>query len=446
MSFVTSLLISAQLPPPTHPSWCADAKQSLSVNGTVRQSTTFRLCLDSTPGSLRWSSNVTGILQVFNGTTRFDLTPNSSAPGGVSCVATYFGPAISTQMPWSFIRIDDDSAFNRTEHDVDGFEDVNVWSKYRPEQMEPIRIPAQLMEWRIENTSQGAKKEFLSSSCIQAAFPPSPPGLMQDGTRDFSHNYVTPAPESSFSAPSGSHCVPAPGSEPWVPDDGCKPACPTGALCCRDPHSAPPGYCMSVTSCAEIHGGPSTQSLMTAAWPKLSSPVESPSKSEVCKGFVPAMSCSTQHWVGVWKDLFSPDDTCPNSTRYIELGDTSQYNFDGKLHISASGTDAGCTSTWGRKFDRATSVDPQLTPLSGAACAATVSFESKVPKEAPVRKFVDQGALNFTITLGTFQGRAGFIKFNGLYNGAGGPWLDDQGRLVDVPPAACDNFWESLRR
>ena len=58
-----------------HPSWCATAQQYLTVNGTVKQSHTFSLCLDTTPASLRWSSNNTGHEQRFiNGTTRFDRT------------------------------------------------------------------------------------------------------------------------------------------------------------------------------------------------------------------------------------------------------------------------------------------------------------------------------------------------------------------------------------
>ena len=72
------------------------------------------------------------------------------------------------------------------------------------------------------------------------------------------------------------------------------------------------------------------------------------------------------------RDLFSPDDTCPESTRYVTL-------VGGKLHVSASHTDAGCTSTWGIKYDPTTTVDPIITLSESDSCTGKVSFRSKVP-------------------------------------------------------------------
>ena len=82
--------------------------------------------------------------------------------------------------------------------------------------------------------------------------------------------------------------------------------------------------------------------------------------------------CSAQDWVGKMRDLFSPDDTCPESTRYVTL-------VGGKLHVSASHTDAGCTSTWGIKYDPTTTVDPIITLSESDSCTGKVSFRSKVP-------------------------------------------------------------------
>ena len=137
----------AQAPPPTHPSWCADAKQYVSVNGTITHSETFHLCLDSTPGSLRWSRKpgASSPIQYFNGTTRFDLTPKGTT-GEMACTATYFGPAKPNMMPWAFVLVDPNATFNRTEHGYDGFPDVGVWSVYRPAKIVPVHIQAQLEE------------------------------------------------------------------------------------------------------------------------------------------------------------------------------------------------------------------------------------------------------------------------------------------------------------
>lgn len=248
---IHSAVLSAS-PAPFHPTWCADVNQTLYVNGSATQSQSFHLCLDSTPGSLRWSQSGMhpGVTQYFNGTTRFDVTPNGT--GTPSCVETYFGPGKASQLPWAFTKIDDNAVFNRTEHNVDGFKDVNVWTVFRPAHPPPVKTPAMTMEWRVENTSSTVDKEFLSSSSIQTD--PHDPSKMQDGVRDFSANYTTPAPKDSFSPPAGLKCTAAPGSKPFEPDDGCKPTCASGSLCCRDPNVPPPGTCFGVTDCSQIHG------------------------------------------------------------------------------------------------------------------------------------------------------------------------------------------------
>mmetsp|Transcript_50996 Transcript_50996/g.136020 ORF Transcript_50996/g.136020 Transcript_50996/m.136020 type:complete len:193 (-) Transcript_50996:85-663(-) len=157
-----------------------------------------------------------------------------------------------------------------------------------------------------------------------------------------------------------------------------------------------------------------------------------------CQGFSEATSCTASAWVGALQDLFSPDDTCPKSTRYVEFGNTSNYDFDGLLHVSASNTDDGCNSTWGRKFHPMGSVDPVVS-ISG--CVGKVSFASKVPSGAPVYKYVEAGALNFTLRWGVFQGISGYIMWNGLYDGEGGPWLSSDNAEIQVLPSDCDNFW-----
>ena len=177
--------------------------------------------------------------------------------------------------------------------------------------------------------------------------------------------------------------------------------------------------------------------------------VDGPSKADYCSRFVPCTdSCSTllRNWIGQYVDLFSPDDVCPDSRRYIEW-----YHMDNLLHVSANGTDEHCNSSWGRKFHPDGQVDPIVNADHGRACTALVSFESKVPKDAPVRPFVDKGALDFTIQLGTIpphrdgrdespKGRK-VIMFSGMYRGKGGPWLAPNGTEITVPSAGCDNFW-----
>ena len=133
------------------------------------------------------------------------------------------------------------------------------------------------------------------------------------------------------------------------------------------------------------------------------------------------------NWEGVLRDLFSPDDTCPESTRYVDLR-------DGALEVSASNTDDNCNSTWGRRYDVTTTVNPTLIP-GIAPCMRNVSFISKIPPGTALYPDAQAGALNFTLTLGAAFGSKVF-RWNGVYNGQGG---DVNGNSVGA--SVCDNFW-----
>merc|ERR1719401_1628692 len=109
--------------------------------------------------------------------------------------------------------------------------------------------------------------------------------------------------------------------------------------------------------------------------------------------------------------------------------------MDGKLCISA---DTG-SEKWGKKFNPDGSVNPQLEATDKPSQRKT-NFVSKIPSDAPeeLKKQVDNGALTFTVVMGTSQGKK-VLKFNGLYDGKGGPFLPAGG---DAPATDCDNFWE----
>jgi len=175
------------------------------------------------------------------------------------------------------------------------------------------------------------------------------------------------------------------------------------------------------------------------------------SKPEYCSKFIPASTgCDLSSWLGVFSDLFSPDDkACPHSLRYIDMDwrktkKLAVYSKQG-VHVSASGTGTDCTEKWGKRFNRTTEVDPIISPTSDNPCKGTVSFLTKVPHDAPARKYAEAGALNFTLTLGCIGDTScerPVIKWNGMYNGKGGPWPNSQGNGVQVPPSSCNNFWQ----
>ena len=156
-----------------------------------------------------------------------------------------------------------------------------------------------------------------------------------------------------------------------------------------------------------------------------------PTKAEYCADFRAARDApSAADWTGVLVDLFSPDDAaCDASRRYVDLAP------DGlTLQVSASGTDANCSQTWGRRFNATTTVDPTLAPTSNAS-VRTTSFISKVPPGSPLYTDAQAGALDFTLVVGAALG-ARVIKWNGVYDGQGG---DVGGETM--PPSDCDNFW-----
>ena len=176
-----------------------------------------------------------------------------------------------------------------------------------------------------------------------------------------------------------------------------------------------------------------------------------PTKAEYCASFEAARDApSAADWTGVLVDLFSPDDAaCAASRRYVDLAP------DGlTLQVSASGTDANCSQTWGTRFNASTTVDPTLAP-TGNASVRTTSFISKVPPGSPLYADAQAGALNFTLVLGAALG-ARVIKWNGVWSGPSGMTLRPpsplrwngvyDGRGGDVggetmPPSDCDNFW-----
>ena len=139
------------------------------------------------------------------------------------------------------------------------------------------------------------------------------------------------------------------------------------------------------------------------------------------------------------KDMFSPDDTCPNSTRYVDAAIVRQESGQPlvDLQVSASGTDEpGCDTTWGRRFSDSTTVNPTISRVPGEGpCVRTTSFVSKVAPEDPLYEDAQAGALNFTLWLGSVKGSKVY-KWNGVYNGQGG---DMAGAYA--PPSNCDNFW-----
>jgi len=145
-------------------------------------------------------------------------------------------------------------------------------------------------------------------------------------------------------------------------------------------------------------------------------------------------------WTGVYKDLFSPDDDTPNVYKFVDMGNSFNYANDGLYHLN----EMSPNGVWGKKWDKNTTVDPQITNISKNV--GKTSFESKIPMDSPNRNNTDNGALNFTLTYGmvTLEGMNAtkVLRWNGFYDGKGGPWINNENKTVQMPASDCSNFWE----
>jgi len=152
-------------------------------------------------------------------------------------------------------------------------------------------------------------------------------------------------------------------------------------------------------------------------------------KDEYAAAFIPEKKlCTDADWQGTLIDMFTPDDTNPDSKRFLVFAEEA-----GELQVSA---DTG-GEKWGRLFDKTTSVNPVLVPTA-VSCVRRTSFISKVPQGAPAYAEALDGALDFTLVLGTAFGEK-VIKWNGLYDGKGGKFGGNS-----VPASDSDNFWRYL--
>jgi len=160
---------------------------------------------------------------------------------------------------------------------------------------------------------------------------------------------------------------------------------------------------------------------------------------ELCSAFrqFGNTSCSDADWVGTLKDLFSPDDSCAKSTRYIDASGGSRS----RLEISASDTGSDCKQVWGRRFNSSSSINPVLTPTAAGLCSRRVSFRAKFAPSEPFYYAVNGShrALDFTLKLGSAFGDK-MISWNGLFDGHGG-YAGTSSARQHYKASACNNFW-----
>lgn len=81
--------------PSPNGNWCGDVVESLAVGKTVTPGRKYHLCVDNK--KLRWNQRAmdNSTMSIFNGTDFFQLTADTTAPGGWTCKTKTSGPVSS---------------------------------------------------------------------------------------------------------------------------------------------------------------------------------------------------------------------------------------------------------------------------------------------------------------------------------------------------------------
>ena len=258
VSFAVLLLTSStssSSPPSTISNFCSELHQYATIDTKTVANQTFNLCI-SYPNWSQKGAQSGGAEQRFNGTHRFDLTPNASAPGHFNCISKYFGKPDPRSLPFGFITIDPDATFNRTaKQPIDSFQNVDIFSASRP--YSPHTTKVAWMNWYVHTITKTTNNhQLLRTECLQPASQVKPNATGQSiGIRDFAKDFVTPSSPTHFHPPANTVCVPSKGPQPPTPfvPAKCDPKCETGSLCCKDPSSTDPACCYAVKDCSQVH-------------------------------------------------------------------------------------------------------------------------------------------------------------------------------------------------
>jgi len=144
--------------------------------------------------------------------------------------------------------------------------------------------------------------------------------------------------------------------------------------------------------------------------------------AKACDAFKPVSNCEGA-WQGAYFDAYSPEGSCPQGHRYIMMK-------NGQLTMQHT----GCHTIDG--YNATTSIPLSAIGQDTIGCQAAVSFKNAYPASSQMYDLAQKGAFNFTLTLGMLGG-AKVVRWSGLYNGAGGDWMNG----VQAPAKSCDNMW-----
>ena len=191
---LTVLVVSITLASSTVPicagTWCADVKEVLYINETISSSQAYNLCMNR--DILNWRrTNADGSWTMLNTASNrlYSVTAH-----GVCTVTIPNGPADPTQLPFSFMTIDQAAHMDGEGDSPDsGILSTKYYHDRSAYISNGVSIPSEQMYWYLRPTTDSSDDYQMVETVCQQTYDITPGDggtqTTQSGNRDFSSNY-----------------------------------------------------------------------------------------------------------------------------------------------------------------------------------------------------------------------------------------------------------------
>lgn len=213
--FVT--LATAEVPA-TGGIFCADVKESVTVNGTIQSTQQYNLCMNT--ALLQWKrTNMDGSWQMLVqvGTSGDQHLYNINVRGECT-VSEPTTPADKSQLPWSFVTIDQDAHKDGTGNSPGSEVPSNIYYHDRKSSTSGgVTTPEEMMYWYVipgtTRIEPGPIPDIMIETVCKQLYDVTPgdggTSTTQYGNRDFSTDYSVTLPlmADTFTIPPNTVCT-----------------------------------------------------------------------------------------------------------------------------------------------------------------------------------------------------------------------------------------------
>ena len=197
--------------PATGGIFCADVKESLSVNGTIASTQAYNLCMNSE--TLVWKrTNKDGSWQLLN-TWLYNINARGECTYSIPTT-----PADSSQLPWSFVTIDRGATIDGTgDSPGSGIPSTKYYHDRKSYVSQGVSVPEEMMYWYVipgtMRIMPGPIPDIMVETVCKQEYDVTPgdggTATVQYGDRDFSSNYSVTLPlmATTFTIPPDMKCT-----------------------------------------------------------------------------------------------------------------------------------------------------------------------------------------------------------------------------------------------